>query len=94
MSAQMANQAWEGAIWRTHFNRLIMRLADLRFPTIAAVDGPAVGAGMSLAVACTMVVAARGAYFEPSVALLGMVPDGGLTYYRPPKIGSAPTARN
>jgi enoyl-CoA hydratase/carnithine racemase len=71
----MAEQ--EGEIKRTHFNGLIMRLADLRVPTIAAVEGPAVGAGMSLAVACTMAVAARGAFSSRASRVSAWSPTAG-----------------
>jgi 2-(1,2-epoxy-1,2-dihydrophenyl)acetyl-CoA isomerase len=87
----MAEQ--EGEIKRQHFGALMLRLADFRIPTIAAVNGPAVGAGMSLVVACTMAVMGSEAYLDPSFPRLGMVPDGGLTYYLPRRVGSARAAR-
>lgn len=48
-------------------------------PIIAAVEGGAAGAGLSLALACDMIVAAPGAKFTASYVKAGVVPDGGLT---------------
>lgn len=48
-------------------------------PVIAAVEGGAAGAGMSIALACDLIVAAAGAKFTASYVKAGLVPDGGLT---------------
>jgi len=48
-------------------------------PVIAAVEGGAAGAGLSLALACDMIVAAPGAKLTASYVKAGVVPDGGLT---------------
>ncbi|MGB7317924.1 MAG: enoyl-CoA hydratase family protein [Planktotalea sp.] len=48
-------------------------------PIIAAVEGGAAGAGLSLALACDMIVASAGAKFTASYVKAGVVPDGGLT---------------
>ena len=48
-------------------------------PVIAAVEGGAAGAGLSLALACDMIVAAEGAKFTAAYVKAGLVPDGGLT---------------
>ena len=58
------------------------RVMDLRsapVPVIAAVEGGAAGAGLSLALACDMIVASKGATFTASYVKAGVVPDGGLT---------------
>lgn len=48
-------------------------------PVIAAIEGGAAGAGLSLALACDLIVAARGAKFTAAYVKAGLVPDGGLT---------------
>lgn len=50
-------------------------------PIIAAVEGGAAGAGISLALACDLIIAARGAYFSAAHVRIGLTPDGGATAF-------------
>lgn len=58
---------------------LVRAIRNAPVPVIAAVEGGAAGAGLSLALACDMIVAAEGAAFTASYVKAGLVPDGGLT---------------
>jgi 2-(1,2-epoxy-1,2-dihydrophenyl)acetyl-CoA isomerase len=58
-------------------------------PVVAAVDGPAYGGGMSLALCCDVVVAASGARFCASFARVGLLPDMGLMWSLPRRAGAA-----
>jgi 2-(1,2-epoxy-1,2-dihydrophenyl)acetyl-CoA isomerase len=81
-----------GASLESHFNPTIRALCRVPFPTVAAVNGPSVGAGMSLALACDLVVAARSAYFSQAFCNVGLVPDAGSTYFLPRLVGPARAA--
>ncbi|WP_213571480.1 enoyl-CoA hydratase-related protein [Rhodococcus sp. USK13] len=66
---------------------LIRSIADLRVPVVAAVEGPAAGAGMSIALACDQVVAARSSTFVASFVHVGLGPDAGLSWLLPRRVG-------
>lgn len=65
------------------------RLRNLEIPVVAAVDGPAVGAGMGLALVADFVLASTRAYFGMSFVKIGLVPDMGVAYFLPRVIGMA-----
>jgi 2-(1,2-epoxy-1,2-dihydrophenyl)acetyl-CoA isomerase len=68
----------------------IMRLLrELPKPVIAAVNGPAVGIGCSLALCCDLILAAESAYFLLAFVNIGLVPDGGSSLFLPARIGMA-----
>jgi 2-(1,2-epoxy-1,2-dihydrophenyl)acetyl-CoA isomerase len=73
---------------RRFMDPLILRLSEFRLPVLAAVNGAAVGAGMSLALAADIIVAARTAVFSPSFIRLGFVPDGGIIHHLSRRIGA------
>ncbi len=70
-------------------NPLILRVRTVPKPVIAAVNGPAVGIGCSLALACDLVVAAESAYFLLGFVGLGLGLDGGASMTLPTRIGHA-----
>ena len=61
-------------------------------PVVAAVNGPAVGIGCSLALAADLIVAAESAYFLLAFVNIGLVPDGGSTAFLPARVGYARAA--
>jgi enoyl-CoA hydratase len=67
-------------------------IRDLSIPTIAAVHGPAVGAGMNIALACDVIVVGPDATFGPTFSRIGLHPGGGCTWMLTQRIGSANTA--
>ena len=65
----------------------IIDLRRIPYPVIAAVNGPAAGAGFSLALACDIRIAADSAFFAPAYGRIGASPDGGMTYFLPRVVG-------
>jgi 2-(1,2-epoxy-1,2-dihydrophenyl)acetyl-CoA isomerase len=69
--------------------RVIERLAALPIPTLAAVNGPAAGAGMNLALACDLRIASDQASFGATFVRIGLHPDWGGSYFLPRLVGEA-----
>jgi len=74
-------------VLREQFNPAILAIREMPKPVIAAVNGPAVGVGCALAVACDLVVAAESAYFLLAFANIGLACDGGATITVPARVG-------
>lgn len=70
-------------------HQAIVDLRRIPFPVIAAVNGPAAGAGFSLALACDLRIAAESAFFACAYGRIGASPDGGMTYFLPRVVGPA-----
>lgn len=66
---------------------MIRSILNLEKPVIAAVNGAAAGAGVSLALACDMIVAKSSAFFVQSFAKIGLIPDLGSIHFLPRLIG-------
>jgi 2-(1,2-epoxy-1,2-dihydrophenyl)acetyl-CoA isomerase len=71
------------------YHPIIMALRTMPKPVLAAVNGPAVGIGLSLALAADLVVAAESAYFVLAFVNIGLVPDGGSSVLVPSRVGFA-----
>ena len=71
----------------------IVDLRRIPYPVIAAVNGPAAGAGFSLALACDIRIASEAAFFACAYGRIGASPDGGMTYFLPRVVGPEPSAR-
>jgi 2-(1,2-epoxy-1,2-dihydrophenyl)acetyl-CoA isomerase len=71
------------------YHPAILGVRQLGKPVIAAVNGPAVGIGCSLALACDLVMAGESAFFGLAFVNIGLMPDGGATAFVPPAVGKA-----
>ena len=78
-----------GNVVENNYKPLILRLQNLRVPTIAAVNGSAAGAGASVALACDLVVATKSASFLQAFSKIGLIPDTGGTWFLPQRVGMA-----
>jgi 2-(1,2-epoxy-1,2-dihydrophenyl)acetyl-CoA isomerase len=65
----------------------IVDLRRIPYPVIAAVNGPAAGAGFSLALACDTRIASEQAFLACAYGRIGASPDGGMTYFLPRVVG-------
>ena len=74
---------------RELYHPIISGIREMPKPVIAAVNGPAVGIGCSLALDCDLIWAAESAYFLLAFVNIGLVPDGGSTAILPARIGHA-----
>ncbi len=74
------------------YHPVITALREMPKPVVAAVNGPAVGIGCSLALAADLIVAADSAYFLLAFVNIGLVPDGGSTAFLPARVGYARAA--
>jgi 2-(1,2-epoxy-1,2-dihydrophenyl)acetyl-CoA isomerase len=74
---------------RASYNPLVAKLRGMPKPIIAAVNGVAAGAGLSLALACDMRVVGEGARLVVAFARIGLIPDCGMSYFLPRLVGPA-----
>ncbi|HXC40191.1 MAG TPA: enoyl-CoA hydratase-related protein [Burkholderiales bacterium] len=74
---------------RDYYTPVFHLVMDMKIPTVAAVNGPCAGAGMSLAMICDITFAARSAYFIQAFVNVGLVPDNGSSWILPHTIGPA-----
>jgi len=71
------------------YHPIISAIRLLEKPVVAAVNGPAVGIGASLAFACDLLLAGESAYFGLAFVNIGLMPDGGSTFLVPAAVGKA-----
>lgn len=77
----------------SRYYRAFLDIHDLAVPTIAAVNGPAVGAGLNLALACDIRLAGPGASFGATFARIGLHPGGGCTWFLVRLLGASRALR-
>jgi 2-(1,2-epoxy-1,2-dihydrophenyl)acetyl-CoA isomerase len=74
------------------YHPIIRAVREMPKPVVAAVNGAAAGIGLSLALACDLVIAAESAYFLLAFVNIGLVPDGGSSLLVPARVGFARAA--
>ncbi len=72
-----------------NYHPVLRGVRELEKPVVAAVHGPAVGIGLSLALACDLILAAESSFMSLACAGLGLMPDGGSTLIVPAAVGKA-----
>ncbi|BAB07543.1 enoyl-CoA hydratase/isomerase family protein [Halalkalibacterium halodurans] len=76
-----------GTYLRDTYNRLILLIDSIQKPTVAYINGTAVGAGLSIALACDLRVATYNAKLGLGFLKIGLVPDAGASYFLPRLVG-------
>jgi 2-(1,2-epoxy-1,2-dihydrophenyl)acetyl-CoA isomerase len=74
------------------YHPIMHAIRELPKPVLAAVNGPAVGIGCSLALCCDLIMAADSAYFLLAFVNIGLAPDGGSSLFVPSRVGMARAA--
>ena len=88
-NAKPGGRSNAGAALETAYHPFLRRLRNLHCPIVTSVNGPAAGAGMSIALMGDMILCARSSYFLQAFRRIGLVPDCGSTWLLPRLIGKA-----
>lgn len=88
-SVSGAERVNHGDVLRQRYNPMIEAIYRLEKPTVAAINGAAAGAGMSLALACDFRIAADNANLVEAFIHIGLIPDSGSCYFLPRIVGLA-----
>ena len=83
-----AGKGLDGTV-REHYNPIVLALAELPKPVVAAVNGVAAGAGASLAFACDLRIASEKASFATAFTKIGLAPDSGMSWTLQRLVGRA-----
>ena len=76
-----------GEYLRMTYSRLVTRMVDIEKPIVAVLHGPVYGAGLGIALACDLRVAAKSAKFSVAFIKIGLIPDAGVSFFLPRIIG-------
>jgi len=71
------------------YNPLILQIRHISKPVIAVINGPVAGAGLGIALACDLRIAADNAHFTVGFAGIGLAPDSGISLFLPILVGLA-----
>jgi 2-(1,2-epoxy-1,2-dihydrophenyl)acetyl-CoA isomerase len=90
---EIVDQEAMGDNLRRWFGPMAMAIHASRIPVVAAVNGACAGLGLSLALACQARIAGRSAKFAGAFLQVGLVPDGGASYFLSRILGPGPAYR-
>ena len=76
-----------GEYLRGSYSRLVKRMVETPKPIIAALHGPVYGAGVGIALACDLRIAAESTKFSVAFIKIGLMPDAGVTFFLPRVVG-------
>jgi 2-(1,2-epoxy-1,2-dihydrophenyl)acetyl-CoA isomerase len=76
-----------GEYLRATYSRLVRRIVGAEKPIIAALHGPVYGAGVGIALACDLRIAAESTKFSVAFVKIGLMPDAGVTFFLPRVVG-------
>ncbi|MDQ4105768.1 MAG: enoyl-CoA hydratase-related protein, partial [Actinomycetota bacterium] len=76
-----------GQYLRETYSRLVRRMVGIEKPIIASLHGPVYGAGVGIALACDLRVAAESAKFSVAFIRIGLMPDAGVSFFLPRVVG-------
>lgn len=76
-----------GEYLRETYSRLVTRIVGIGKPVIASLHGPVYGAGMGIALACDLRIAAESAKFSVAFVKIGLMPDAGVSFFLPRIVG-------
>lgn len=76
-----------GEYLRETYSRLVTRMTSIEKPVIASLHGPVYGAGLGVALACDLRVAAESAKFSVAFIKIGLMPDAGVSFFLPRIVG-------
>ncbi len=76
-----------GEYLRRTYGRLVRRMVSMEKPIVGALHGPVYGAGVGIALACDLRVAAESAKFSVAFVKIGLMPDAGVTFFLPRVVG-------
>ena len=78
-----------GEYLRDTYSRLVKRMVSVEKPIVASLHGPVYGAGVGIALACDLRVAAESAKFSVAFIKIGLMPDAGVSFFLPRVVGLA-----
>ena len=76
-----------GEYLRNTYSRLVRRMVSMEKPIVASLHGPVYGAGVGIALACDLRIAAQSAKFSVAFIKIGLMPDAGVSFFLPRVVG-------